>query len=608
MPGFYTGGGGATASDVWNYPVRTLTQYKRTADIIKNKDYANATPDDIIYSTVAYASGLVTLDELASFIDYGVANLTGIADVYANIIQLNPLNFWLEDVVALILDNVNMRAGSGARILASARIAVDKVASILNSPNISVGKSASIINDANLTADRAASILNSTNISVGKSASIINDANLALPKAASILMSAMLEVDRVASIISHPNATADRVASIFNDPNFTTSRAASVLNSVNTSIDKATDILASANISISKVRSILADPAISAGRVQAILYAMVDKGYFDRLLQLMTFDAPDASVTVSTTLTTGVNRYRMLSIASGATLTLGASPGVIIADTVTNGGTIASGWWRGAGGAPGAPGAGAGGRGAGGIIILARSITIGTITANGERGGDGSTVAFYGSGGAGGGGLFWVVSPDTPPNGGDGGGYYYGRGRSNGGGGGGGYVVEEPDTGYIHVYAGGHGGSASVTSFASAVALLTELFKAIIDWWIANVLGKTPSTVRAIPSLGGSGGGGGAAVFGVAASGGGGGGGGQIIVFGISVTAGTLRARGGAGGNGGTSGFLDSGGGGGGGGIIYVFYRSLTGTNTFDVAGGAGGVGKYNGSAGGNGIGRGIPV
>ena len=535
MPGFYTGGGGATPAEVWNYPVRALTQYRRTVEIIKNRDYANATPDDIVYATVAYASGLVSLNELASFIDYGVENLDGISEVYANIIQLNPLNFWLEDVVALILDNVNVKVLSGAKILASARITADKVASIMNSPGISTDKCASILNDASFPVPRVASVLNSANISVS------------------------------------------RVA----------------------------DILGSANIDPSKARNILADPSIHANKVQSILYTMVDKGYYDRLIQIMASGAPDASITANTTLTAGVNRYRSLTIASNVTLTLGAGPGVLIADTITNNGTIRSGWYKASGGAQ-YDYAGPGGRGAGAIIILARSMTIGTVDATGEGGGGSSSSAgnFTGNGGNGGAGLFWAISPDTVVRGGHGGGggAYDGRGNPNAGGAG----------GACSSY-GGSAGSVTIISFTSATALLNELLKAVVDWWIVNILGKTPSSTKSIPSLGGSGGGGGGSYssYGCAGGGGGGGGGGgEIIVYSTGVVAGNLRARGG---NGGYGYWDGNGGGGGSGGIIYLYYRSMTGTNTFDVSGGAGGGMYYrnagvNGSPGSAGVWRGIAV
>jgi hypothetical protein len=355
-------------------------------------------------------------------------------------------------------------------------------------------------------------------------------------------------------------------------------------------------MLASPLISNENARVVLTHPNMTALGLQKIMYGMADAGAYDKLLYIITYGASNYSVTANTTLTTGVNRYATLSISSGVTLTLGADPGVIIADTVSNSGTIASGWVCGAGGSPGASGAGAGGNGRGAVIILARSITVGTVTANGAAGGNGSTVAASASGGAGGAGNFWLIGNDSVPKGGNGGGSAGGAGNPNGGGGGG------------HGYGGGNGGSASTTTFNDALSLLSQLFKAVCDWWIINVMGKPLFSTTSIPTLGGSGGGGGGASDTVCAGGGGGGGGGQIIIYGTSVTAGTVQAKAGAGGNGGNEGNYDSGGGGGGGGIIYVLYKSLTGTFTYDVSGGAGGTGDRAGGAGETGIFRAIAI
>jgi hypothetical protein len=344
-----------------------------------------------------------------------------------------------------------------------------------------------------------------------------------------------------------------------------------------------------------QIGGILAGPGLRADRAQAILYQLIDDGYYDKVVGVLTYGAPSATISSSTTLTAGINRYNYLSVASGVTLTLGAGPGILIANTISNLGTIASGWVRASGGAAGTSGAGAGGAGRGAVIILARSITVGTITANGAAGENGSTVAANGLGGAGGAGAFWVISPDLPPLGG--GDFYPSDAKRNGGSGGG-----------TAVYLGGYCGDASITSFTDGISLLKELLKSISDWWLVNVAGKTLTTTKSIPSLGGSGGGGGGARDGWNAGGGGGGGGGQIIIYGTSVTAGTVQAKGGAGGNGGTEGSYDSGGGGGGGGIIYVFYKSLSGSFTYDVSGGAGGTGDYAGSAGGTGVFRAIAV
>jgi hypothetical protein len=390
------------------------------------------------------------------------------------------------------------------------------------------------------------------------------------------------------------------VAAVFNDTNLSASKATAILNDSMMPASKLVAILNSPNITASRISLILTDTSVSADAAQSILYKWIDGEVdYDKLLQVLTYGAPDYSVTASTTLTTGVNRYGTLSISSGVTLTLGASPGVIIADTVSNSGTIVSGWVCGAGGAPGKSGAGAGGGGCGALIILARSMTVGTITANGVAGGSGSTVAATAGGGAGSGGSFWLISGDSVPSGGNGGGALGGLGKPNGGGGGGG-----PGANIF----GGNGGVATTTTFVDGVSLLKEILKTVVDWWLVNVAGKTPTTTKSIPSLGGSGGGGGAAYDAYSASGGGGGGAGQIIVYGTSITAGSVQAVGGAGGAGGAEGSYDYGGGGGGGGIIYVFYKSLTGSFTYNVSGGAGGTGDGAGTAGGTGVFKAIAV
>jgi hypothetical protein len=347
----------------------------------------------------------------------------------------------------------------------------------------------------------------------------------------------------------------------------------------------------------SAVKASLDARSLTANQYQSELYAIVDAGAYDTVIGVITAGASSLTVTTNTTLTTGVNRYGMLSIDPGVTLTLGAEPGVIIADTVRNLGTITSGWIKGAGGAPGASGAGAGGGGAGAIIILARMITVGTITADGAAGGAGSTVAASGNGGAGGAGNFWLIFGDSVGLGGNGGVTGAGAGNRNGGGGGGGSA-----------YLGGAGGAATTTTFSSGLSLLNRLMKAACDWWLVNVAAKTPTSTISLPSLGGSGGGGGAAYDANSASGGGGGGGGQIIIYGTNMDAGVVSAKGGAGGSGGTEGTYDGGGGGGGGGVIYVFYKNLTGSFAFFVSGGSGGSGDTAGSSGTTGASKTITV
>jgi len=375
-------------------------------------------------------------------------------------------------------------------------------------------------------------------------------------------------------------------ASILNSAYISISKAVEILNDVNMSAPKAAAILDNlANLALSKVHSILADVNLSANKTRSILYSMVDQGFYDKLLNIITFNAPDASYTANTTLSTGVNRYRNLSIASGVTLTLGAEPGVIVANSITNSGTIASGWIKGAGGA-GAYGGGSGGGGRGAVIILASNVSVGTVISNGADGAAGSGAVSTATGSPGGAGNFWLISGDSVPYGGKGG--NGGAGNPNGGGGG--------NDG------GGAGGSANVITFTDALSLLNNLFKSVCDWWLVNVINKTPSSTASIPSLGGSGGGSGSATANGYGGGGGGGGGGQIIIYGTSVTAGSVQAKGG---NGGAPSSSVYNGGGGGGGIIYVFYKSLSGTFTYSVSGGAT---SGTATAGGTGVFRAIPA
>lgn len=335
--------------------------------------------------------------------------------------------------------------------------------------------------------------------------------------------------------------------------------------------------------------------SMAANDAQSVLYQLVDQatfeylnvGIYNLLIDILTYNASDETISSSKSTNAGVYYRKNLTINSGVTLTANTGPGVIIANTLTNNGAIVSGWVKASGGSGGGGNTNRGGNGRGGLIILTKNITIGSIRANGENGLTGTT-GYTGAGGNGSVGRFWIVSGHSIPSGGNGG--RCGSGYPNGGGGGASPIE----------YCGGNGGSASVTTFNNAKDLLSDILKCACDWWLVNVLGKTPSSVKSFPYLGGSGGGGGGSVAGNW-GGGGGGGAGQIIVFGLNVTAGTLEAKGGNG----ARDYYSYGGGGGGGGLIYIFCRSLSGTNTFNVSGGAGGTGYHgNGTDGGAGSGH----
>jgi hypothetical protein len=376
---------------------------------------------------------------------------------------------------------------------------------------------------------------------------------------------------------------------LYNKGKLTVGDVAGFVNDV-MNVDEAVEIM-SKFFSASFIYSVLSNASLTADKVQSILYLFP---FSSKLVDIITYGASDLTVTANTTIT-GVNRYRTLTV-SGVTLSCDGQPSVIIAKTIFNNGSIAKTATGGAGGTPGATGAGAGGAGGGGLIIFCDSLIAfpaSVLSADGVSGASGSTVSASGKGGGGGAGAF-IRMGDPVASGG-------GGGTTNGGanGGGGGY------TGNVS-YTGGSGGGSSVTDVAD---LFDEVKKAVVDWFIVNVLGKTPTSTKAIPNVYGSGGGGGGAWDAYGAGGGGGGGGGEIIILcRILNNNGTIRANGGNGGNGGSEGSNDSGGGGGGGGFIYIFYKIILVTGTIQVNGGSGGTGDFNGSAGASGVVRTVVV
>jgi hypothetical protein len=137
-----------------------------------------------------------------------------------------------------------------------------------------------------------------------------------------------------------------------------------------------------------------------------------------------------------------------------------------------------------------------------------------------------------------------------------------------------------------------------VNSFSNGNDLITYAIQGVSDWWLQNVVGKTPSSVTPLLFIYGSGGGSGATAgcTGCYGGGGGGGGGGEVIVYGYNVIAGTVFANGGNGGEGSPGLLQGGGGGGGGGGLLLVFYGpgGLNGTIGFEAVGGSGGLYSTN--------------
>jgi len=389
------------------------------------------------------------------------------------------------------------------------------------------------------------------------------------------------------------NISTSTVAGILNSSNLSVDKIATIMNQTTLTVDRAAAVFDDSNLSASRVVSILTNPNLSANEAQSILYAMTN---YAKQIDIITYGASDETISSNSSYSSTVRRNN-LTINSGITLSLSAQPNIIIANTLTNYGTMDKTQTGGAGGARGGGYGGLGGTGGGGAIIIVKNfVSSGTIQANGGAGGNASQGTTGGSGGTGGAGNINRIGTNTLGSGGSGGAYNSGGGGPNG------------SPGTTNQYGGGYGGSVTYTTINTAGDLYHQLRKATIDWWLQNVALKTPSTITSFPNIYGSGGGGGGNYYAPGqytdyyySGGGGGGSGGQIIVLADSLNnTGTIKANAGNGGSGYDRG---GGGGGGGGGIVYALYRTtLVSAGTLQAAGGSGGGGYNNGSAGGTGV------
>ena len=377
------------------------------------------------------------------------------------------------------------------------------------------------------------------------------------------------------SWLANPSINYDNVAAAIDGSDVPASGVAALLDAKLSSgaitVDAVATLLASSQLSVSKLYSILAN--MGANNVQSVLYRWVSDLALDRLIDLLTYGAPSATLNANVTFT-GVNRFNVLNL-NGYTYTADGQPHVIIAQSINvpASSSIAKTPTGGAGGL----GPASGGRGGGGLIILTKSMTVaGTISADGARGsnyGSGS-----GRGGGGGAGAMPTVFSLSPGNGSNTCSYGYGNnaGGAPGAGAGGGYDNSVYD-------AGGPGGTVSLTNYSTINDFIQALVRPIVDWYTANILGKTPATTSAFPACYGAGGGGGGTC-----GGGGGGSGGFMFIYSPSLSlTGTLSASGGGGGDANTSISYCFNGGGGGGGLIFVVARGYVPQSKILVNGGS---------------------
>jgi hypothetical protein len=378
--------------------------------------------------------------------------------------------------------------------------------------------------------------------------------------------------------------------------------ASLILNSV--SRQKLAEIATSTSVPVTSLLSFISNAALSGDAAQGLLYGLAENYYYNKLIYTITANAP-TSITFSTnaTISTSPLIAQNITIESGVTVACGLNTCYFVAQTFNNQGVVVNTNGACAGGA--ANGGGAGGGPGGGIAVLAITAAVGTINVNGYNGEAGYTSFVTGGGGSPGCVYdYWVTAGGVSPTGGGNGGspissIAFGSGHVNSGGGG---------ASLCCFGSAGGGQIPTVYSFPDYQSLVTYMMESVSDWWLSNIVGKSPPNRASILSFYGSGGGdgGGAAYTGYAGAGGGGGGAGEAIIYGYKIVAGTVNAYGGNGGNGVVS-STSGGGGGGGGGLVFVIYGpgGLSGTMNVNVAGGLPGTGAaqfYAAQPGGTGV------
>jgi len=376
---------------------------------------------------------------------------------------------------------------------------------------------------------------------------------------------------------------ADEAAIIVNCPDLSVANAAAIFNNPNITIVNASNIFTNSNLQTPKAAAIAEHPNLEGDRTQSILAGMHS---VLKIVDIVTTNATNKTFYSDSSIS-GTNRYNNLTIDEGVVLTVTGQPGIIIANSIINNGTIDKSYSGGGGGHNRSSGAGRGGDGGGGLIIFTGSLNNNSIIQanSGDGTGHGScSVRHNGFGGGGG-----VINRIGAYNVGDGGdsGYednYYAappfRGIGYFGAGGVG-------TGSSGGYYGGNGGNVSYVDYNSVEDLFYVQKEMVAEWYIVNVAGKTVTTVVSLNSYGAGGGSGYCGGGGIIHSGGGGGGG-HIIVTANSFdnSDSIIRANGGNGGGYRNCAMV---GGGGGGGMIYGLYNTLIDGGALTAEGGLGG-------------------
>jgi len=185
----------------------------------------------------------------------------------------------------------------------------------------------------------------------------------------------------------------------------------------------------STNVPVTTILALISNAALVATAAQGLLYGLANNYYYNKWLQVVTYNAP-TSVTFSTNtvISTNVLIAHNITISSGVTVTCGTTTCFFVAQVFNNQGTIVNPY-----GAPGGNavygdwGGGIGGTGGGGIVVIAYTAAMGTINVNGGNGMAATTspgcccnncagqIGFPGAGG-----VFALLSGMSVPSGGNG--------------------------------------------------------------------------------------------------------------------------------------------------------------------------------------------
>ncbi len=325
-------------------------------------------------------------------------------------------------------------------------------------------------------------------------------------------------------------------------------------------------VLESGSLAVSRIHDLLASATWTGDQVEAMLDQLINDNLMDLVVHIITSSAADTTISANTTLTDAVYRYKTLTINSGKVLTCKAGTQVIIALNVINNGTITLGA-GGAGGFTQSTSNNVGGAGAGGLTLVASYAKLDILNGSGANGGTRTSGNQGYAGLPGGTGYFLRIENETVPVG--------KKGLDTNYGGGGGAPTGVGGTG---TYAGGAGGPRTDNLYDPLTQLAISMVMIATNWYVINVLSKSPTRTLTFFDHYGAGGGAGGGASTTNFGGGGGGQGGSVLAIVTILDTATITLNGGNGGNG-----VGTGAGGGGAAPGHCVYLTDTVTGIISI-------------------------